>query len=254
MHIGILECGPTPVEIAERHGTYPQLFARLLDAPGRTFASWCVHGMEFPPGGSADADAWLLTGSRHGCYDPLPFIAPLEAFIRAARAAGRPMAGICFGHQVMAQALGGRVEKSKRGWGFGRQVYDMGDAGEMAVTAIHQDQVVRAPQGAEVIARNAFCPIAGLRYGNWGLSVQPHPEFGPRISADFVELKARDASFPQALIAPARADLAAPLDDGRMMAMIADFFEAALGHPSRPAAPATRDAAPAPRQGQVSNG
>lgn len=245
MKIGILECGPTLPAISAVHGTYPEIFARLLAAPGRSFAAWSVYRGAFPDS-VASADAWLLTGSRHGVYDPLPFIAPLERFVRDAAAGRHPMVGICFGHQIMAQALGGTVVKSPKGWGFGRQVYDMDGVGPLGLNAIHQDQVTCAPTGARIIARNAFCPCAGMRYGTWGLSIQAHPEFGRQIMADFIDIKAQDREFPTALIPAARDSLSAPLNDGQMMAMIDDFLFTALGHPRHPDGQADGDAAPLP--------
>ena len=258
MRIGILECGPTLPDLAARHGRYPDIFARLLAGSGRSFAVWPVHEMAFPASPDA-ADAWLLTGSRHGAYDALPFIAPLEDFIRAAQAAGRPMVGICFGHQIMAQAMGGRVEKFAGGWGFGRQVYGIDGLGDVALSAIHQDQVTRAPDGATVIGRNDFCAIAALRYGDWGLSLQPHPEFDPAVMADYLDLRDTAGDADPALVAQARAGLAQPHDCARVAAWLGDFLtdarhEAALGHPARPEGPDDHVAASLPRHAQVRHG
>ncbi|MGS4944166.1 type 1 glutamine amidotransferase [Meridianimarinicoccus sp. RP-17] len=246
MHIGILECGPVLPDLAARHGTYGDIFARLLDAPGRRFTGWAVHEMAFPEGPDA-ADGWLLSGSRYGAYDPMPFIQPLEDFIRAARDARIPMVGICFGHQIMAQALGGRVEKSAKGWGFGRQTYAIDGLGEVALSAIHQDQVTRAPDGAELIGRNDFCPIAALRYGDWGLSVQPHPEFDPALMGEFLDLRDRDGEFDEDLIAQARSVLDKPHDCTPVAAWLGDFLEeAALGQRTRPEGPGDHVAASTP--------
>jgi len=247
MHIGILECGPVLPDLAARHGSYGAIFARLLAGPGRRFSAWTVHEMAFPDRVDA-ADAWVLTGSRYGAYDPLPFIPPLEDFIRAARDAAVPMAGICFGHQIMAQALGGRVEKSGKGWGFGRQVYGIDGLGEVALSALHQDQVVRAPDGAAVIGRNDFCPIAALRYGEWGLSVQAHPEFDAALMAAYLDLRAAAGDADPALIAQARARLELPHDCARVAGWLGAFLEqAALGHRGHPAGPDDHVAARPPR-------
>jgi GMP synthase-like glutamine amidotransferase len=248
MHIGILECGPVLPDLAARHGGYGAIFARLLAGPGRRFTGWAVHEMDFPDGPDA-ADGWLLSGSRYGAYDELPFIPPLEDFIRAARGTGRPMVGICFGHQIMAQALGGKVEKSAKGWGFGRQVYDIEGVGDVALSAIHQDQVTRAPDGSEVIGRNAFCPIAALRYGDWGLSVQAHPEFDPALMGEFLDLRARDGEFDAGLIAQARAGIALLHDCAPVAAWLSDFLEdAALGQRGRSEGPDDHVAASPPSQ------
>jgi len=234
MQLGILECGPAPGAIAARHGSYPQMFARLLAGRGWAFPAWSVHAMEFPAGVDA-ADAWLLTGSRFGAYEDHAFIPPLEDFIRAARAARRPMLGICFGHQIMAQATGGRVEKAAQGWGVGRHVYQLDGHGPLALTAWHQDQVVRAPEDAAVIARSEFCPVAGLRYGDWGLSLQAHPEFGREVAADFVRLRRGDPAYPPERLDAAADALDAALDTDAAVALLAGFLQAAPGPRAGPA-------------------
>jgi GMP synthase-like glutamine amidotransferase len=109
MKIGILQTGQAP-EPLRAAGDYPDLFVRLLAGHGFDFASWHVEGGEFPAS-VHDADAWLITGSRHGAYEDHPWIPPLEDFIRKAQAAGVPMAGICFGHQIMARAPGREIRR-----------------------------------------------------------------------------------------------------------------------------------------------
>ena len=125
MKIGILQTGLAPAELAAQSGEYPEMFADLLKGHGFDFASWAVVNGDFPSGPEA-ADGWLITGSRHGAYDDLPWIAPLEELIRGIVAQERPLVGICFGHQIMAQALGGKVEKFKGGWSVGPTQYTFG--------------------------------------------------------------------------------------------------------------------------------
>ena len=79
---------------------------------------------EFPAGPDA-ADGWLITGSKHGAYEDHDWIPPLEQLIRDIYAAGRPLVGVCFGHQIIAQALGGTVEKFKGGWSVGHTTYEI---------------------------------------------------------------------------------------------------------------------------------
>ena len=165
MRIGILKTGQSPEVIRGALGDYDQMFERLLGGRGFDFDSYHVEAMQFPPDVHA-ADGWLITGSRPGAYQDHPFIPPLEDFIRAAYAAGVPVVGICFGHQIIAQALGGRVEKHKGGWAVGAQDYDF--AGQtVTLNAWHQDQVVTAPEGAEVVTVemkiNLLAPGVGAR-------------------------------------------------------------------------------------------
>ena len=195
MKIGILQTGQAPETIRGALGDYPDLFQHLLDGHGLGFRNYHVEAMEFPAS-IHDADGWLITGSRHGAYEDHAFIPPREAFIRDAYAAAVPMVGICFGHQIMAQAFGGKVVKSPKGWGLGLQRYrvqhgrDWMDSAEpIAVPGSHQDQVVEAPPGATILAGSSFCTYGMLDYGERAISIQLHPEFEPDYAKALIETR-----------------------------------------------------------------
>lgn len=221
MLIGILETGPAPDALKPQWGAYPDMFRRFLAGQGFDFRAFSVVGMEFPDSVHA-CDGWLLTGSRHGAYEDHPFIPPLEDFIRAAYAARVPMVGICFGHQIIAQALGGKVEKFKGGWAVGPTDYDFGGE-SLRLNAWHQDQVVEKPPGAEVLACNDFCANAALVYDDRALTVQAHPEFPNAFLGQLAEARGRGVvPDPQIDAALARLDLS--IDDKTLAQRIADFF------------------------------
>lgn len=224
MHIGILQTGLVPEALKPQSGDYPEMFARLLDGHGFTFSSHLVCEGAFPDG-IESADGWLITGSKHGAYEDHPWIPPLEAFIRAAHAARRPMVGICFGHQIIAQALGGKVEKFAGGWSVGRRPYAFG-AQVLHVNAWHQDQVTRPPEDARIVAQNESCAYAALAYGAHMLTVQPHPEFGPAFIEGLIETRARGV-VPAPLVAAAREGLDKPLDNGALADMLAGVLKGA---------------------------
>ncbi|KFI34005.1 glutamine amidotransferase [Haematobacter missouriensis] len=185
MLIGILQTGDAPDAIQPASGNYPDMFERLLTGRGFDFRTWRVLDMQFPTS-PRDADGWIITGSRFGVYEDHPFIPPLEAFIRAVKEAQVPMVGICFGHQIIAQALGGRVEKFSGGWSVGPQDYDFGDR-TVTLNAWHQDQVVERPEGARVVGSSGFCDNAALAYGEDIFTVQAHPEFDSTVTQGLID-------------------------------------------------------------------
>lgn len=205
MILGILETGKVPDPLSADYGHYPEIFGRLYrsaDPTIETRAYEVVHGA-FPESPTV-CDAWLVTGSRFGVYDDEPWIEPLKQFLRDARDAGVPMIGVCFGHQIMAEAFGGRAEKSDKGWGCGVHNYRvanrpswMADAvDDLAMHAMHQDQVTQIPEDATLLAASTFCEYAMLSYGDAedpdAISIQAHPEFDAAFGRTLVDMRKND--------------------------------------------------------------
>ncbi|HLG79482.1 MAG TPA: type 1 glutamine amidotransferase [Bradyrhizobium sp.] len=237
--VTIIETGIISPQQRDRHGSFPQMFQRMIGAADSTITFDVVSVVaDEPLPDPAGLEAILITGSPAGVYDKFEWIAPLEDFVRAAYAGRTPMAGICFGHQLMAQALGGIVRKSDKGWGIGRHVYDIApgngviDGEHIALACSHQDQVLEPPRGASTFMSSDFTPHAGLLYGNGAaLSVQPHPEF----SVGFAHLccDMREGKAPDDVVAAAKASLQLPLESDRLGAAIARFLsKRALSPPS----------------------
>ena len=227
MKIGILETGRPPARLSG-FPSYATMSADLI-GPAHAYARFDVRAGDWP-----DPDvfeAFLITGSAAGVYDPLPWIPPLIAFLRALPP-DRKLVGICFGHQIMAEAYGGRAEKSERGWGLGLHRYDihhaagfMDDPAPIAVPVSHQDQVTRLPPAARALGGNAHCPNGILAYADRAaLSVQCHPEFAP----DYARALTRDhraGAVDPSLAERALASLDAPHDSARVGGWIRRFLE-----------------------------
>lgn len=143
---------------------------------------------EFPENPQT-CDAYLITGSPKGAYDEDIWIGQLIDFIQCCYKASVKMVGICFGHQVLAHALGGRAEKSPKGWGLGLRDVVVEAERPFMTPALpngrfyfcHQDQVVKLPAEAERLAGNPFCPNGMFVIGDQMLGIQAHPEFTPQI-------------------------------------------------------------------------
>ena len=222
MKIGILQTGHSPEDFREQLGDYGEMFTKLLDGHDFDFQIWSVVDGVLPEGVS-EADGWLITGSKHGAYEDHDWIPLLEDFIRETYADGRPMIGVCFGHQVIAQALGGKVEKFTGGWSIGRTEYDM-DGDKLALNAWHQDQVVELPEGAKVVASSDFCPYAALAYDNRIWTVQPHPEFGHDFIDGLIKTRGKGV-VPEHQLEQATAALGGPIDNQKIADQMAAFFK-----------------------------
>jgi GMP synthase-like glutamine amidotransferase len=224
MIVGLLECDHVDDRFRDvTEGDYLDLFGRLFaaHAPELELRPYDVIGGELPPGPDA-CDGWICTGSRHSAYDDLPWIAGLQAFIRDIAASGRPYVGICFGHQVLAQAMGGRVARSDAGWGAGVRAVTLADGASMRLHFMHQDQVVELPPGGEVLGRAEHCPVAVLAVGERLLGIQAHPEFTDAYSAAL--LVDRELRIGAEATAEAAATLGQPTDDGAAASWIGRFL------------------------------
>ena len=240
MLIGILQAGRVNPALVPRHGEYPPMFEDWLGQadPGLRFRTYGVLDGALPASPN-ECDAWLVTGSKYGVYDDQPWIEPLKAFLRAARTAGRPIIGVCFGHQILAEALGGRAAKSVKGWGAGvhdyrvvqRPVWMAGAPASFAIHAMHQDQVTAIPDDATVLATSPFCEFAMLAYGDPeapdAISIQPHPEFGEDYARELVELRT-GAVIPAERGAVALASIGRAVDRREFARWCVNYLRAAV--------------------------
>jgi len=231
-HVTIIETGLVSPKNRELYGSYPQMFREMI---GAADSSVTFDTVSIPSGDPLpdvdDLNSILITGSPAGVYDGLDWIAPLEDFVRAANSRKVPMVGVCFGHQIIAQALGGTVRKSEKGWGLGRHVYDIApgngivDGTRIALAASHQDQVITPPAGARTILSSDFAEHAGLLYpGGTTLSVQPHPEFSVGYALVCCEMAGSKGDAHDGLVAAAKASLAEPLESATLGRAIARFL------------------------------
>ncbi|MCF6272706.1 MAG: type 1 glutamine amidotransferase [Rhodobacteraceae bacterium] len=237
MKIGILETGHLSDTLKAKYGRYPAFFERLVGPylPEASFFTIAVVDGEVARTPS-QADGWIITGSRSGAYDDEPWIPPLEGFLRDCLEQKVPVVGICFGHQILARAMGGRVEKSEKGWGFGIADYRLihrpewlKEIGEtFSVPAIHQDQIITPPPGAHIFASSDFCPVAGLIYGEidapHAISIQPHPEMSAAFVADIAEERLRHIIAPE-IVSAALETLKNPADQTAWGKTIAAFLK-----------------------------
>ena len=195
MKLGILRTDTVHPEFAARFGEYPDMFMRLLGGLDPSL-EFCVYHVEREvyPEAIDEVDAYLITGSKFSVYDDDPWIHRLTDFVRKLYARRKKVIGICFGHQMIAHALGGEARKSPRGWGVGLHRHrfhrrpDWLDDGapEFRILVSHEDQVTRVAPGMEVLAGSGFCENAVCQIGDHILTFQGHPEFDPGYAREIM--------------------------------------------------------------------
>lgn len=142
-----------------------------------------VEGASLP---HAEAfDGFVLSGSDLGVYDTPLWMQPLRAFLLAARDAKRPIFGVCFGHQIMADTFGGKAEKVGSPE-VGVRKFNL-ERTQASAHVWHQDQVTQVPPRARVIGSANYCPVAALTYDFPAMSVQFHPEYPPDYVSTFLQ-------------------------------------------------------------------
>ena len=195
--VGILECGQTRSDWLQEHGEMADPFPPFLHRadPSLTFAIYKAHKNELPARPD-ECDAWLVTGSPLSVYEHPAWQPGLVSFLVDA-ARHRPVVGICYGHQLLHEALGGKVEKAADGWGLGVQRYELHEVPQWVpgneardafrFIAFHQDQVTTPAPGSRVIAGNSLCPSCVTTIGDNVFTIQAHPEMSRKLACDIYE-------------------------------------------------------------------
>jgi len=211
MKIGILLVGRASEDLVDEYGTYAEMLIALINTEEQVFEfkTFNILDDEFPKD-HLECDGWIVTGSPHGVYEDHSWIPTVSQLINNVYKANLPIFGVCFGHQLIAQALGGHVEKSEKGWGLGLHTYQVNNkpdymsnlSEEVTLNICHQDQVLRPPQGATVYAKSEFCENAGFYIKDKVLTMQAHPEFLVDFTKALLTAR-RDVTIPKEFVDPA---------------------------------------------------
>lgn len=226
--IGLLLVGHIDAGSLHVGGDYPELYQELLGDKGIELTTYrCDEGQM--PDSLAEQDGWMCSPSRLSVYDDHAWLRDVESLLRDMVAKEVPYVGICFGHQLMAQALGATVKKADYGWGIGAKTYEivepqpwMDSTENVVLAASHQDQVQELPADARLLARADYCPIGGMVIGERAWTLQVHPEFSPALADSL--LATRLALFGEEKAEAARRTLSSGLQQHRIAGWISTFF------------------------------
>ncbi len=230
MKIGILNADAVRPEFAVEFGEYPDMFAAILKGvePSLELLTYEVVNDEYPAD-LDEVDAYIITGSKLSVYDDVPWIKKLRDFVVQLHGANKTLIGICFGHQMVAEALGGKTSPADSGWCVGVHAieptsaaagYGLPDS-ELHLRSNHKDQVTQVPSGGKVLARAEACPIASMGLGEHILTFQAHPEFSEGYARALLNMR-RDI-LGEELYRSAMDSLATETDDMRVARCIVDF-------------------------------
>lgn len=189
--IGILNAYHFDVNDTGYQLDYSRMFIEFVKSAFPSGASsvreYKVAQGEFPQSVN-ECELWFITGSPKSVYEDIPWIHQLKEFVIQLNNKKVKTIAICFGHQMVAHALGGKVSKSPRGWGVGIRSFEVlahkpwmshsgNDPQTLSLLFSHQDQVEKLPLGAELLAQDEFCPFQMMQIGDHILTMQGHPEF-----------------------------------------------------------------------------
>ncbi len=229
MKIGLLECDHVLPELHAIAGDYRDMFPDFLPGPEWVFFDVCNGQFPAP---DDDCDAYLCTGSRFSVYDEEDWILELKTFVKNSYNSDKKFIGVCFGHQMLGEALGGRVKKAESGWNVGVHTFEILQPApwmspfqpRLNLMMMCQDQVAQLPPGSTVLARTAHCPVGMFQVGANMLGIQGHPEFPKAYEARLLEMRRERIGGEKVDAALKSLDL--PVDAAPIAAWIGHFLKA----------------------------
>lgn len=231
LRIGILQADDVLPDLAAKYGEYPAMFEQLLSAVNDDqkidldFVTYAVNAGIYPAE-IDEVDAYILTGSKSSVYEDVPWITQLAEFVRVLHRRKKKLVGVCFGHQMVAHALGGKTSLAASGWSLGvKKTSPIGltRLGTEPFNLIysHQDQITEPAKDTVILASTDTCPIAATSLGEHILTFQGHPEFYPDYSIELYQFRRKN--YPPETYETAMDSFQQPIDQPLVGKMIIDF-------------------------------
>lgn len=224
MRLGLLLCDHVRPEFQSIGGDYPDFFGRLLD--GIELCTFDLTNGDFPEGPDA-CEAWISSGSRHSVYDDIKWIHRFAGFVRRLDIEERRYIGVCFGAQMIAHALGGKVAPAPQGWQVGIKRAEMVDGGWLRILHSNADQIVEMSPQMRLIASSITNPIEMVAIGDHFLGIQGHPEFTTEYAVALMESR-RGSLIPTDVVDAALTSMDVPPDEDRLRDLIVNFLNGSV--------------------------
>ncbi len=231
MKLGILLCDHVQTALQEEFGDYTDMFGNAIAKSDNSInvQYFSVVEGEFPENIDV-CDAYMTTGSKASVNDELPWIHTLERFVWQLFLAKKPFVGICFGHQMIAKSLGGKVTVSPKGWGIGvtsvivynQKPWMTGKISNVQLVVSHKEQISQLPPETEVLMGNSFCPNSMIQVGQHFLGLQAHPEFSQAYC--YALMKSRKGVIETSQFKRGINSLTLPVDDRLLMCWLIKFL------------------------------
>lgn len=194
MKIALLICDEVNKNLQNIQGDYPDMFKELF--PSLHFDVFNVFKGQFPPN-AHEYEAYLVNGSRHSVYEDVDWIIHLKEFVEEIYKAKKKYVGVCFGHQLLAEALGGQVARATTGWSVGVHQFEITQKenwmspfqSRVNLLMMCQDQVKVLPPQSEILAKTPLCPVGMFTVCGHMLGIQAHPEFSKSYDRALMELR-----------------------------------------------------------------
>ncbi|PON71811.1 Glutamine amidotransferase [Parasponia andersonii] len=195
---GILLCAEDTDYVKKMYGGYFGVFVRMLEEKGETWDLYRVTRGEFPDDDELETyDGFVVSGSSNDAHGNEAWICRLVAFLKRLDSLKIKVLGICFGHQILSRALGGKSGRSISGWDIGTRTVHFSSSSKLvqsvkmpallSIYEIHRDEVWELPPKAERIAWSDKTRVEMFRYGDHIMGIQGHPEYTKDILLNLID-------------------------------------------------------------------
>ncbi|KAL3538721.1 hypothetical protein ACH5RR_002087 [Cinchona calisaya] len=215
----VLLCAEDSEYVKKKYGGYFGVFVRMLGEEGETWKKFRVANGEFPKDEEIEEfDGFVITGSCNDAHGNDVWICKLLNLLKELDTLKKKVLGICFGHQILGRALGGKTGRAEAGWDIGITTVELSSSklftslkipAFLSVIEAHRDEVRELPPTAEVLAWSSRTGVEMFRYGDHMMGIQGHPEYTMDILLHLIDRLLQRNLIEESVAVEAKSDLEA---------------------------------------------